>query len=79
MRKAWLFLFCVALQAVLFFPPGSGLAQSPVKPCAGSAPPSWCKVAPGDRPSGWLGQGRSEVMARNGIVATSQPLAAQAG
>jgi gamma-glutamyltranspeptidase/glutathione hydrolase len=33
----------------------------------------------GDRTSGWLPQTRSEVLARNGMVATSQPLAAQAG
>jgi gamma-glutamyltranspeptidase/glutathione hydrolase len=33
----------------------------------------------GDRAEGWLAQGRSEVMARNGIVTTSQPLAAEAG
>src|SRR5882757_10045251 len=33
----------------------------------------------GDRASGWVLQTRSEVLARNGIVATSQPLAAQAG
>ena len=33
----------------------------------------------GDRASGWLPQSRSEVLARNGMVATSQPLAAQAG
>jgi len=33
----------------------------------------------GDRTSGWLAQTRSEVIARNGVVATSQPLAAQAG
>jgi gamma-glutamyltranspeptidase/glutathione hydrolase len=33
----------------------------------------------GDRSSGWLAQSRSEVLARNGMVATSQPLAAQAG
>ncbi len=33
----------------------------------------------GDRASGWLGQTRSEVLARHGVVATSQPLAAQAG
>jgi gamma-glutamyltranspeptidase / glutathione hydrolase len=33
----------------------------------------------GDRTSGWLPQTRSEVLARNGVVATSQPLAAQAG
>jgi gamma-glutamyltranspeptidase/glutathione hydrolase len=33
----------------------------------------------GDRASGWLPQTRSEVLARNGVVATSQPLAAEAG
>jgi gamma-glutamyltranspeptidase/glutathione hydrolase len=33
----------------------------------------------GDRSSGWLPQSRSEVLARNGMVATSQPLGAQAG
>lgn len=33
----------------------------------------------GDRSTGWLGQTRSEVLARNGMVATSQPLAAEAG
>ena len=33
----------------------------------------------GSRAQGWLGQGRSEVLARHGIVATSDPLAAQAG
>jgi Gamma-glutamyltranspeptidase len=31
----------------------------------------------GDRTSGWLAQTRSELLARNGVVATSQPLAAQ--
>ncbi len=36
-------------------------------------------AAPGSRGQGWLGQGRSEVIARHGIVATSDPLAAQAG
>ena len=33
----------------------------------------------GDRSTGWLGQTRSEVMSLNGMVATSQPLAAEAG
>jgi len=33
----------------------------------------------GDRASNWAEQTRSEVLARNGVVATSQPLAAQAG
>jgi gamma-glutamyltranspeptidase/glutathione hydrolase len=32
-----------------------------------------------DRPSGWAKQSRSETLATNGIVATSHPLASQAG
>jgi gamma-glutamyltranspeptidase/glutathione hydrolase len=34
---------------------------------------------PGEREAGWALQTRSPVLARNGIVATSQPLASQAG
>src|SRR3954470_13864764 len=37
------------------------------------------KAVPGSRAQGWLSQGRSEVLARHGMVATSDPLAAQAG
>ncbi|MGC2244946.1 MAG: gamma-glutamyltransferase, partial [Candidatus Aquilonibacter sp.] len=33
----------------------------------------------GDRAEGWLPQSRSPVLARNGMVAASQPLAAEAG
>ena len=33
----------------------------------------------GSRAQGWLEQGRSEVLARHGVVATSDPLAVQAG
>jgi gamma-glutamyltranspeptidase/glutathione hydrolase len=33
----------------------------------------------GDRRGNWLEQTRSEVLARHGVVATSEPLAAQAG
>jgi len=36
-------------------------------------------AVPGSRAQGWLGQGRSEVVARHGMVATSDPLAAEAG
>jgi len=39
----------------------------------------FCSAVRGDRSEGWLQQTRSEVMARNGIVSTVQPLAAQAG
>src|SRR5437899_2624005 len=38
-----------------------------------------CQAVRGDRMEGWLPQTRSEVMARNGVVSTVQPLAAQAG
>jgi gamma-glutamyltranspeptidase/glutathione hydrolase len=56
-----------------------GAQQSPVQPCNTQPRPAWCSAAAGDRAEGWLSQSRSEVMGRNGIVATSQPLAAQAG
>ena len=49
---------------------------------ASAGPPPAAKefaAARGDRTSGWLAQTRSEVLARNGVIATSQPLAAQAG
>src|SRR5215467_11134112 len=54
----------------------STLASGQVQMCPGS--PS-CKAVRGDRSEGWLPQTRSEVLARNGIVTTVQPLAAQAG
>ena len=42
-------------------------------PCADIA------AMPGSRAQGWRAQGRSEVLARHGIVAASDPLAVQAG
>jgi gamma-glutamyltranspeptidase/glutathione hydrolase len=42
-------------------------------------PASKIKALPGARGQGWLSQGRSEVIARHGMVATSDPLAAEAG
>ena len=36
-------------------------------------------AVPGSRAQGWRDQGRSEVLARHGVVATSDPIAAQAG
>jgi gamma-glutamyltranspeptidase / glutathione hydrolase len=60
-----------------------GTAQSPNafgKPSADKPQPSaGIPAVQGSRAQGWLGQGRSEVLARHGIVATSDPLAAQAG
>ena len=49
-------------------------------PAPGVAQPSAGVLAvPGSRAQGWLAQGRSEVLARHGMVSTSDPLAAQAG
>jgi gamma-glutamyltranspeptidase / glutathione hydrolase len=42
-------------------------------------PAAGIEAVPGSRAQGWTAQGRSEVLARHGIVATSDPLAAQAG
>jgi len=62
------------------------LASAQPAPAAATDP--WCRSTPeapfcyavrGVRASGWPAQSRSEVMAGNGMVVTSQPLAAQAG
>ncbi len=53
-------------------PFGLPSAETP-QPGAGIA------AVPGSRAQGWLSQGRSEVLARHGMVATSDPLAAEAG
>src|SRR5262249_6556300 len=56
----------------------SALTFAQVQMCLGSSAPA-CQAVRGDRSEGWLPQTRSEVMARNGMVTTVQPLAAQAG
>src|SRR5437868_7963931 len=61
---------------------GSGfvLAQQPLaRICSDASKAPFCSGVRGDRSEGWLQQTRSEVMARNGMVSTVQPLAAQAG
>src|SRR5580692_7449418 len=55
------------------------LASSICSSASGAANPPFCHAVRGDRAEGWMAQGRSEVMARNGMVTTSQPLAAEAG
>ena len=56
---------------------------APVAPtdqwCTSKPAPAFCNAVRGVRAEGWPAQSRSEVMARNGMVVTSQPLAAQAG
>src|SRR5882672_5668903 len=60
-----------------------GIAQSPnafgMPTADKSQPASTVSAVSGSRAQGWPAQGRSEVLARHGIVATSDPLAAQAG
>src|SRR6187401_1808209 len=67
------------LMAVVSCAAGVLGAQSPIQSCNATPAPAWCSAVAGDRSEGWAPQRRSEVMARNGIVATSQPLAAEAG
>lgn len=55
------------------------LAQTPLARICGDEKAAACQAVRGDRSEGWLAQTRSEVMARNGMVSTVQPLAAQAG
>jgi gamma-glutamyltranspeptidase/glutathione hydrolase len=60
-------------------PAQSTLALSSCNAQSGTPLPPACSAVRGDRAEGWLAQSRSEIMARNGVVSTSQPLAAQAG
>ena len=47
--------------------------------CGSTPPPAFCGAVRGARAEGWPSQSRSEVMAQHGMVAASQPLAAQVG
>ncbi|RPI53637.1 MAG: gamma-glutamyltransferase family protein [Acidobacteria bacterium] len=62
---------------------GTGIAQSSnpfgIPSADQPTPTAEIDAVAGLRAQGWLFQGRSEVLARHGIVATSDPLAAQAG
>jgi gamma-glutamyltranspeptidase/glutathione hydrolase len=63
--------------------PALGHAQSPnafgIPTDEVPTPSAALSVIPGERAHGWSAQGRSEVVARHGVVATSDPLASQAG
>ena len=74
----------VAVLVAIGFSAALGLAaQSPtpfgIPSTDKPAPAATIPAVPGSRAHGWLAQGRSEVLARHGVVATSDPLAAQAG
>ncbi|HTE39782.1 MAG TPA: gamma-glutamyltransferase, partial [Steroidobacteraceae bacterium] len=72
---------CIAVWLVLCA--GVVSAQSPnafgIPTVDNADPASKIKAVSGSRGQGWLSQGRSEVLARHGMVATSDPLAAEAG
>lgn len=59
--------------------PTAAATPAPDPWCQSTPPPAFCQAVRGVRASGWPAQTRSEVMAANGMVVTSQPLAAQAG
>lgn len=77
MRKS---LFALALSLV-GITPVQAQSETPFGiPSSKIAQPSASVVAvSGSRAQGWLSQGRSEVLARHGMVATSDPLASEAG
>ena len=81
MRVTRLALVAVLLVAGAWAATGLAQSQNPFgQPSASKPQPAAdIKAVSGSRAQGWLGQGRSEVVARHGIVATSDPLAAQAG
>jgi len=71
-------LIWTALPAAIVVVLASSLTSGQIQICNGASGPA-CQAVRGDRSEGWLPQTRSEVMARNGMVTTVQPLAAQAG
>jgi len=81
MKRAAAVISAVVLVAVATLAPSA--AQSPnafgVPSAEQPQPGAAIKAVPGSRAQGWLAQGRSEVLARHGVVATSDPLAAEAG
>jgi gamma-glutamyltranspeptidase/glutathione hydrolase len=79
--KRWYEMVAASMGLALVLATGNTWAQPvPEMPMCGASPqPPFCSAVRGDRAEGWRVQSRSEVMARHGMVATSQPLAAQAG
>jgi gamma-glutamyltranspeptidase / glutathione hydrolase len=73
-HRTWSFgvgRFLVLSLMIALLPSGEAAPSEPARPAF--------DAVRGDRSSGWSEQSRSEVLARNGVVATSQPLAAEAG
>jgi gamma-glutamyltranspeptidase/glutathione hydrolase len=72
------FLVLLPISSIL---PCARAGEPPAVPtvCDVTAAAPFCQAVRGDRSEGWRAQSRSEVVAQHGMVATSQPLAAQAG
>jgi len=81
MTRAAIAIFGALLVAASTFATSSAQSSNAFgTPSAGQPQPGAAiKAVPGSRAQGWLSQGRSEVLARHGMVATSDPLAAEAG
>src|SRR5438309_1090120 len=79
MNHRWNKFSCLLFGALVLSSSFAIAQVSPVQMCAATPAAPACQAVRGDRMEGWLPQTRSEVMARNGIVSTVQPLAAQAG
>lgn len=65
--------------ATTLVPPAIAQSSPPFSTCGKPAASPACNAVRGDRAEGWGAQSRGEVFAQHGMVATSQPLAAQAG
>lgn len=86
-RTLWFVASCLLVLALSIGPSpaqAAGPSPNPFGKPTPSDPVLWnpgnnIKTVPGTRPTGWQDQTHSEILARNGVVATSQPLAAQAG
>ncbi len=80
MRTGIARLWSATLLGVLGIPPvASAQPLPPLSTCNAEPRAAFCNAVRGDRTEGWSVQSRAEVMASHGMVATSQPLAAQAG
>ena len=79
-RSAAVVIACAALAAAAdVVIRGKSSPALTMASCDATPAPAFCTAVRGDRAEGWLAQSRSEVMARRGMVVTSQPLASQAG
>ena len=87
MKRSYKFISPLVLISLVCIPlilaPAPALAEHP----NAFGKPTWDNPQPGEnitatratRPTGWKDQTRSEVLGRNGMVATSNPLAVAAG